>query len=199
MIYSRLGTVYRVSAHGGRAHVIATGALPGSTGGMLSPDGTTLALQTDEVTTLNIANGQQHTVLTAAQVKALNHDKLANQISPLAWYPDGTRLLMIALNQSATHCYTFSIGLDGRGYQRVGPKGLCPIRVTYSGDGSHFAFLLSEHPGRFGQFGILPTAEGPHQLRGFQIPTHQAQHQPRLEPAHSAALNTGTGGRAPPH
>ena len=36
---------------------------------MLSPDGTTLALQTDEATTLNIATGQRHTVLTAAQVK----------------------------------------------------------------------------------------------------------------------------------
>ena len=170
VIYSRLGNIYRVSTHGGRAHVIATGMLPFFTGGLLSPDGTTLALQTNGATTLNIANGHQHTVLTAAQVKALNHDKLANQVSPLAWYPDGTRLLMIALNQSATHCYTFSIGLDGRGYQRVGPKGFCPMRATYSGDGSHFAFLLSTHPGRFGQFGILPTAAGSHHLREFQIP-----------------------------
>ncbi len=75
--------------------------MPFSTGGLLSPDGTTLALQTNGATTLDITNGHRHTVLTAAQVKALNHDKLANQVSPLAWYPDGTRLLMIALNQSA--------------------------------------------------------------------------------------------------
>ena len=170
VIYSRLGSIYRVSTHGGRAHVIAPGMLPFFTGGLLSPDGTTLALQTSGFTTLNIANGHRHTVLTAAQVKALNHDKLANQVSPLAWYPDGTRLLMIALNQSGTHCYTFSIGLDGRGYQHVGPKGFCPMRATNSGDGSHFAFLLSTHPGRFGQFGILPTAGGRHHLREFQIP-----------------------------
>ena len=69
VIYSKLGRLYRVSSHGGRAHVIAMGELPGSTGGMLSPDGTTLALQTDEATTLNIATGQRHTVLTAAQVR----------------------------------------------------------------------------------------------------------------------------------
>ncbi len=170
VIYSRLGSIYRVSSHGGHAHTIGTGMMPFFTGGLLSPDGTTLALQTNGATTLNIANGHQHTVLTAAQVKALNHDTIANQVSPLAWYPDGTRLLMIAVNQSVTHCHTFSIGLDGRGYQRVGPKGFCPIRATYSGDGSHFAFLLSTHPGRFGQFGILPTAAGSQHLREFQIP-----------------------------
>ena len=176
--------------------------LPFFTGGLLSPDGTTLALQTNGVTTMDIANGHRHTVLTAAQVKALNHDKLANQVSPLAWYPDGTRLLMIALNQSATHCYTFSIGLDGRGYQRVGPKGFCPMRATYSGDGSHFAFLLSEHPGRFGQFRHPADGRGPSPPPRIPNPTHRAQHQPRLEPAHSPTLNTvphgrGGGGRRP--
>ena len=81
-----------------------------------------------------------------------------------------TRLLMIALNQRVTHCVTFSIGLDGRGYQRVGPKGFCPLRATASGDGSQFAFLLRERPGPLGQFGILPTAGGTHHLRVFQIP-----------------------------
>ena len=141
MIYSRQGRVYRVSAHGGRARVIAMGMMPFFAGDLLSPDGRTLALQTNGVTTINIATGHRRTVLTAAQVKALNHDQLANEISPLAWYPDGTRLLMIALNQSRTHCYTFAIGLDGRGYERVGPKGFCPLRATYSGDGGHFAFV----------------------------------------------------------
>jgi hypothetical protein len=169
VIYSRRGKVYRVSTSGGRAHVIGAGMMPFFTGGLLSPDGSTLALQSNGVTTMNVANGRQETVLTAAQVESFNHDKLANQISPLAWYPDGTRLLMIALNQRATHCYTFTVGLDGRGYERVGPRGFCPLRATSSGDGSQFAFLLSTHPGRFGQFATLPSAEEPHHLRKFQI------------------------------
>ena len=161
VIYADNGTIWSVPANGGKRTAIARGGnggvygMPAETGDQLSPDGGTIVYRPSWTTpaTLAIAlmdsngNNQRRLVSYPRVVKFMGyrnwrHSNI-NDISALAWLGDGTGVVLIALDQSTTHCAVFAVNTDGSNLRRWGPPGFCPIRGALSHDGQHLAFTGS--------------------------------------------------------
>ena len=190
VIYSDNGTIWSVPSDGGKRHAIAHGGvggvydMPATTGDQLSPDGRTLVYTPGWTTpqTMAIAlmssngNNQRRLVSYPRVVKFMGyrnwrHSNI-NDISALAWLGDGTGVVLIALDQSVTHCAVFAVNTDGSNLRRWGPPGFCPIRGTLSHDGQHLAFTGSVGRGS----GVVITNNDGVVTQSIRFP-HRESHQ----------------------
>jgi hypothetical protein len=155
VIYGAKGSIWRVAISGGPPTTIAWSSkyaaktFPGFTGGQLSPDGTTIVYDratgihpSDQSIWLMDTNGRNRRPLVSyQQVAALTGFTGQLDIFALAWYPDSSRLLVIAAPMlHGPDCAVLSVSRDGSDLRRFGPTDICPARAAAEPGGSHFAF-----------------------------------------------------------
>ena len=161
VLYESNGIIYEVSSSGGTPRIVANRTakssylFPGITGGQLSPDGTTIVYipiitgKGSSATALSLmrSDGTHHRPLvTVRRVVALTGHPDANQIAAVGWFADSRRILLMALNQSATHCALLTINANGTNLRRWGTPGFCPVRAALSPDQHRVAFTTSQSP-----------------------------------------------------
>jgi Tol biopolymer transport system component len=139
------GSVYRVSASGGRPTRLA--APPGHqvyalvTGSPVSPDGATVVYPhagmggaPDGFWLMDSDGSHQRLLVTLAQVRSAAGMRSTAGVNVLGWLP-GRRLLLVTSDEKVLHCRALSINADGSDLRPWGPEGLCPWSATPSPDG----------------------------------------------------------------
>jgi hypothetical protein len=180
VIYADNGTIWSVPSTGGKRKAITRGWV--GTGAQLSPDGGSIVYRPGWTTPATIAialmdsngNNQRRLVSYPQVVKFMGyrnwrHSNI-NDISALAWLGDGTGVVLIALDQRATHCGVFAVNTDGSNLRRWGPPGFCPIRGALSRDGQHLAFTGSVGRGS----GVVITNNHGDVTRSIRLPRSQS-------------------------
>lgn len=146
-------SLYKVSVNGGTPVELASGAMAfgyalsdQTQGGQLSPDGTTVAFVgyhnhfARNIWLINSDGTNQRKLVAYSEIRALSGKTDIQQVFPLAWSPDGSRLLI--LGDDATHngdCLNFVVNADGTGLRRITSTSTCLRHAAWSPDGHSIA------------------------------------------------------------